>query len=168
MDHWKSIVGFPAYEVSINGQIRRVLGGRGSRPNAILKNSKDANGYAVVNLYLPDNGGARKVYVHQIVARAFLHKPEGAHQIAHWDGDGMNAAASNLRWVTQSENEADKVRHGRNNYAPKGSRRFSPKEVQSIRALLAKGMSARAIGKLFGAAHNTVLAAARNGSSTPR
>ena len=141
-ENWCKIQDFPDYSVSNLGRVRRDSGGRGAKPGRILKPSKDANGYACVNLWR--EGIQAKHYIHRIVALAFLGDPPGPKRhVAHWDGDGMNAKALNLRWVTQSENEADKSRHGRANHAPKGARTISPDQLARARRRIASGASIR-------------------------
>ena len=164
MENWKQIPAAPAYEVSDAGRVRRPLAGkRGHKPH-VLKNSRDRNGYAVVNLTLPE-GTQSKMYVHRLVAEAFIDNPMALPQVAHFDGDGMNAEASNLRWVTQSDNEQDKKRHGRYNKAQKGSRTFAPDQVAEIRTLHEGGMSINAIAKQHGVGFGTIKNALVNGAA---
>lgn len=53
---------------------------------------------------LSHNGAVKKFMVHRLVAIAFIEKPEGKSQVNHIDGDIFNNSASNLEWVTPSEN----------------------------------------------------------------
>lgn len=58
-------------------------------------------------------GSKRTVNVHSIVARAFLgERPEGM-EVNHRDGDRCNCAASNLEYVTSSENKLHTFHLGR-------------------------------------------------------
>lgn len=50
--------------------------------------------------YLTTNG----VLIHLLVARAFCPNPNGKKVVNHKDGNKYNNCASNLEWVTQSEN----------------------------------------------------------------
>ena len=51
--------------------------------------------------------------VHRLVLEAWVGMaPTQKHQAAHWNGDPSDNRLENLRWATQAENEADKVRHG--------------------------------------------------------
>jgi hypothetical protein len=163
MERWAVIKDFPDYEVSDQGNVRRITPKRGTIAGRLLKRSRDAHGYAVVNLYKPNNGGAVKTYVHRVVAMAFVPCVEGKSQVAHWDGDGMNPCAENLRWVSQSENEADKRRHGRAIYASKGSYTFNEREVEAMRALNESGTSRRTLALMLGVSHNTVSHAIKHG-----
>ena len=88
--------------------------------NGLMLDS-DGNVYgAKVNV---DGNGYRSVWVspkrlrlHRMVAETFIPNPEGYGKpdVAHWDGDKANNAASNLRWATKSENNLDKRRHRTN------------------------------------------------------
>jgi hypothetical protein len=161
-EEWKPIPGYSKYEVSNMGRVRRVRTSDKGLPPTALKNHKGKIGYAVVNLY--EQGVVRQKYVHRLVAEAFLGpRPDGTH-VAHWDGDGMNASVKNLRWATQSENETDKKRHGRDNYTPKGSRTFTKQQVWEMRKAFAGGETLRSIGRRYGYSHGTVLRAIQNGS----
>ena len=152
-ENWCKIQDFPDYSVSDLGQIRRDTGGRGAKPGRILKPSKDANGYACVNLWR--NNAQVKHYIHRLVALAFLGTPPSdSHHVAHWDGDGMNAKLQNLRWVTQAENEADKLRHGRANYAK--PRSVSISQATEAVARLGAGESMNSIAKDMGFAWDTL------------
>ena len=90
-------------------------------------------------------------YVHRVVAEAFIPNPEGKPQVGHWDGDSLNNDVSNLRWVTQSENEADKVRHGKSNRGDQrsGSSKLSAQDVWEIRDLRYQGVSAAELAERF-------------------
>ena len=159
---WAKVQGFPAYSVSSAGRVRRDGASRGAVPGRVLKLSRDANGYACVNLY--DNGRPVKSYVHRLVAAAFLGAPPSPdHHVAHWDGDGMNASCRNLRWVTQSENEADKVRHGRAIYTPKGSRTVSPEQLRKAQKAVRDGNSVRSTAINLGLSHDALSLALKHG-----
>lgn len=65
--------------------------------------------------------------VHRLVCEAF-HGPQPTkyHEVAHWDGDRLNNAPSNVRWATHKENEADKIRHGKVASGDRNGRRLHP------------------------------------------
>lgn len=50
--------------------------------------------------------------VHRIVATYFCDNPEHKPEVNHIDGNKSNNRASNLEWVTRSENERHAYRTG--------------------------------------------------------
>lgn len=104
---WESINGMQDYQVSDAGRIRRFRYGQWR----YLKPEKTLKGY--LRVMIPDSEQTRpkcrKQYIHVIVATHF--KPIGVIkdstvtlQIDHVDGNKANNYASNLDWVTGSEN----------------------------------------------------------------
>lgn len=69
-------------------------------------------GYYVVCLL--DKNGRRKTWkVARIIVTAF-YGPRGSDMcVAHGDGTRTNDHLENLRWATQKENAADRLKHGR-------------------------------------------------------
>lgn len=91
---WKKIDGKPNYSVSNQGEVRNDKTGR------ILKPSVRKDGYCQIML------GRKTVplYIHRLVAEAFIENPKVLPQVDHIDGNKSNNNVSNLRWVTYSDN----------------------------------------------------------------
>lgn len=100
---WKPVNGFEGYyEVSNHGRIRRIAGYQSTYKGRLLSLSPNSTGYPQITLSRP--GKRKKMFVHRVVARAFLGPcPEGC-EVNHIDGDKANNFASNLEYVTPSEN----------------------------------------------------------------
>ena len=117
---WKPVPHYAGiYEVSENGDVRscdrtvatdirhvksRLIKGR------ILKQSTKRNGYKTVDLC--KEGKVTTTLVHRIVATAFIPNPQNHKYVNHKDSNRANNSASNLEWVTSSENRKHGVECG--------------------------------------------------------
>lgn len=119
---WKDIPGYEGlYQVSDLGRVLsmpRTTGVARRLSPRILSPKTDRGGYLAVLLYRRP-GRPKTRTVHSLVAEAFIGpRPPGCH-VLHGDDDPANCRLANLRYGTPSENERDKVDHGRH---PTGSR----------------------------------------------
>lgn len=63
------------------------------------------NGYELVSLMSDTLKRQRKERVHRLIATTFIGAaPSPKHQVNHKDGNKLNNKASNLEWVSPSEN----------------------------------------------------------------
>jgi len=104
----KSIPGYDGYFITQFGQVFSSRG-RWTEENSNFKELKQTlqNGYPSVSLYKTDNIGRKSgdtMYVHRLLAEAFIPKLEGKTFVNHKDGNKENNALDNLEWVTQQEN----------------------------------------------------------------
>ena len=106
-EEWRTIAGFPLYEVSSLGRIRSWHTHNGQPGPRILRPGPDDKGYLTAILRGPDGRATRKV--HRLVAEAFLGPLPKGLQTRHLDSDNQNNAAANLAYGTQLENMADRV-----------------------------------------------------------
>lgn len=114
---WRSVVGFPSYEVSEyggvrsvpreivmrNGQTRRL---RGRTITPIIAKT----GHMTVHLY--EDSLLSVESVHRLVLGAFDRQATEGEVCRHLDGKPGNNHFSNLKWGTYSENAYDRVKHG--------------------------------------------------------
>jgi hypothetical protein len=95
---WRTIDGFPNYEVSSTGLVLS------HNTGGILSPLTHHNGYLSVMLSNPLIG-TKRIGIHRIVAISFLENPENKREVDHIDRDKTNNHVSNLRWATHSENQ---------------------------------------------------------------
>jgi hypothetical protein len=110
---YKTVEGFENYEVSNFGFIRSKKSGK------FLKGCPDKDGYLRINLY-KTKIDRRFVFVHRIVALAFIENPESKPQVDHIDNNEMNNNVVNLRWASHSENNRNTKLQKNNKSGVKG------------------------------------------------
>jgi hypothetical protein len=111
---WRPVAWADGYEVSDYGRVRSW---KWSRPH-ILSPTTNRFGYHYVRL-APAPMQRKAVFVHGLVAEAFLGPRHEGMQVRHLDGNPTNNHVSNLQWGTQGENNRDQVRHGTHPWAKK-------------------------------------------------
>lgn len=117
------------YTVDEDGNVFSVRYGR------LLKPYMSNSGYYMVTL------DGKNVYVHRLVAKAFVPNPNCKLCVNHKDGNKLNNNVSNLEWVTYSENlqhayDVTKVRkNGEDFYSAK----LTNEQVERIRCEYATG-----------------------------
>lgn len=142
-ENWATLDANPAYEVSDCGRIRH-----GSR---IIAGSLHQDGYIYVTI------SGRQIPVHRLVAQMFLSNPEQKPEINHKDGNKQNNQASNLEWMTSSENQKHAVEQGlqsRPTAVYKG--KFSAETRETIKQRWASGETFRALAKDYGVSHTCI------------
>ena len=95
------IENYPDYFIFEDG---RVLSFRQDKINGkFLSHTKGPKG-RYLGLWLCNDSGKKRHYIHRLVAEAFCDKPDGAIEVNHLDGNKLNNLASNLEWCTPSQN----------------------------------------------------------------
>lgn len=97
MEIWKPAPGYPRYEVSNEGRVRRVGTGR------ILKPWTDRESYCIVTLR-HENGERRKVRVARLVLAAFTGT--WGQEANHLNGKKNDNSLVNLEWTDRKGNAA--------------------------------------------------------------
>lgn len=102
MELWRRIPGWPAYEASTEGRIRR-----GHR---VLACSVGKKGYRTVSLSREGEVTCRNV--HSLVLAAFAGPRPDGMECCHNNGVRADCRLANLRYDTRSNNAKDKRLHG--------------------------------------------------------
>ena len=108
MENWKDVYGYEGlYQVSDLGNVRTLAHVTNGKPvkERIRKQTKNVrNGYMTIGL--SKNGKSSNVYVHRLVATAFVDNPDGKPTVNHKNEDKTDNRAENLEWMTLPENLA--------------------------------------------------------------
>lgn len=154
MEEWRTVEGWPVYEVSSHGNVRR--------DGRYLKHrtrGRIGENYPCIALHF--NNIRKEAAVHILVASHFIGpKPDGL-QVNHKDKDRFNARADNLEYVTPSQNVQHTYDTGR--IPLKGSRNpaafLTPAQVLDIRSKYIKGNSfygQLGLSKAYGVKQSTI------------
>ena len=96
---WKDIEGYEGlYQVSNFGRVRSLKNGK----VRILKPLTNKNGYLRVQLY--KNNSLKTIFIHRLVAMAFIPNPNNLPMVNHKDEDKTNNIVSNLEWCDAKYN----------------------------------------------------------------
>jgi hypothetical protein len=147
-EQWRPVVGYEGlYEVSSHGRVKRVKASPGTRAGKILRNTITNTGYFTCAMCV--NGTRKTFLVHRLVAFAFVDG-DTSLTVNHKDGDKTNNVSSNLEWITQSENTKHSFQTGLANTSTQFKPyKIPPSERQSVRDLVASGMSQAAVAKKY-------------------
>lgn len=125
---WRQCVGFPDYEVSECGDVRRIQDSRTRKSGWRLRGSMDVDGYLRYAM-LDCEGNKRTARAHRLVAEAFIGPaPSPDHEAAHNNGSRVSCFFRDLRWATRVQNDADRQVH---DTSPKGERNPRAKITES-------------------------------------
>lgn len=155
---WKTISAFEDYEISTDGQVRRVQPWKQYPALHELKQQPSWDGYPTVVLY--KNRKPRRFKVSRLVALTFLgDPPTNKHEAAHKNGIKADNSLGNIKWATGSENEADKfLHHSRNDAVGErhGSALLTEDLVRDLRRKRALGATYVDLARITGIAKLTI------------
>lgn len=168
IERWETLVYhgevYDGFEVSDCGKIRNVKTG------TVYKTYENHNGYLQVCVSLGSRKSKKVFRINIAVACTFIPNTENKPEVNHKDGNKLNNNASNLEWVTSSENMRhaydnglQKPLYGTNNPASK----LSKEDVEFIRNNYIprdKIYGARALGRMFNISHTKILNVINNES----
>jgi hypothetical protein len=164
-EQWRSVVGFPAYEVSDRGRVRRLTASSNAKAGQVLKPCRNRNGY--YNVVLIRSGERFTRVVHSLVCDAFLGAlPPGFHR-SHLNGDRSDNRLANLQIETASDNNRRKRGHGTLPVGTKsGNAKLTEAQAESALRAVRSGASQSSIARKLGVCAATIQAIA-SGRSWP-
>lgn len=96
---WKCIEGYDGkYLISSLGEVKSLKYNKES----ILKKRKHSHGYYQVTL--SKNKIQKQLFIHRLVANAFIPNPENKPEVNHKNGLKTDNQVTNLEWVTRNQN----------------------------------------------------------------
>lgn len=114
---WRDVIGYEGlYQVSNLGRVK-ALPKRGHK-SLIMKQTIKKDGY--IRIQLSKDAKSSCLYVHRLVADAFLPKTPEKSEVNHIDGNKSNNALFNLEWVTRSDNTKHALKTGLRTNPTKG------------------------------------------------
>ena|SRR3990167_9191821 len=143
-ERWRELVGFPQYQVSDYGCVRRADTGR------ILKQQLTHQGRPVI--YLRDSSGlCRLVTIHSAVLTAFVgQRPKGC-DASHLNGNRADNRITNLCWESPSANHSRKLDHGTLVHGERHKcSKLKTRDVLDIRHRVSQGETQISLAKQYG------------------
>jgi hypothetical protein len=101
MEYWQAIKGYEEYQVSNLGNVRRL---QCFRVDGVKLKEKMMSKKVHSGGYLCCHIKGKTLYIHRLVASAFLENNKGYSQINHKDGNKKNNSVENLEWCSASQN----------------------------------------------------------------
>ena len=153
---WKKCKINNSYMVSTDGMVKR------AETDRILKQKLDKDNYLSINMSMGGRGNTKQVFVHRLVAEAFIPNPENKPLVKHIDGNPINNCVENLKWVTPKENVAHSIEIGLKNNdhgSLSCNSKLSPNEISYCRKMYqprSKLYGCRALAKRFGVSKSTM------------
>lgn len=153
---WKDIAGYEGlYQVSNMGKVKRLPSGKRIRKNTKNINGKILQSFIVggyLRVGLCRNGKKQLIFVHRLVAIAFIPNHDNKPIINHKNGIKTDNRSVNIEWCTYAENNRHAfetglwLNYGENAYNAK----FTNKDVLKIRQRVFKGELQHVIAKDYG------------------
>jgi len=168
---WKSVPGYPDYEVSNHGRVRRCKAAGRWAAGHVLRPGEAHSGHLHVILTAPDRR-ARKEFVHRLVAKAFIGPPpfDGA-MVLHHDDRPANNRPRNLYWGDHRQNVRDAKlnRKGPAEVSQRGAQPgnanssavLNEDDVRQILRHLDIGLCGACVARLYGVRKETIYAIAK-------
>lgn len=147
-EEWVEAIGFPNYEVSSLGKVRRLAGYKCHKDRLLTPTNDPRFHRRYVSLSV--GGKVTKRFVARLVAEAFLGLKPAGHDLHHKDGDTTNDVVGNLCYLPRTLHRSCHNRGECNNDA-----KLTEKEVRKIRCLYLTH-SQRRLARMFGVSKTTV------------
>ncbi len=125
-----------------------------------MKSGLSVGGYPYINFRI-SIGVKRNLYVHRLLALAFIPNPENKPEVNHKNGVKTDNSLDNLEWMTKSENELHAFRTGLKANRQTRTEVWGGRWGREIHTYLLDGETfqlSRDAATHFSVAHGTILA----------
>jgi alpha-N-acetylglucosamine transferase len=151
---WKDIPDYEGlYQISNLGRVKsldritRNGNGNFTKKGRILKNIINNKGYYYV--HLKKEGSNKKIYVHRLVAQAFIPNKNNKEEVNHIDCNPANNKVDNLEWVTHKENMGYMAKLGHSNKTGKWLEKIRCNNIMNGKKVLQIDCNTKKIIKTF-------------------
>lgn len=104
-EEWKEVFGFDIlFEVSNMGKVRTKHHGKTGYQKEYRFIAQADNGSGYLRINIPQSGKQKTIYIHKLVAEAFISNPEALSEVNHIDENKSNNRADNLEWCSHKYN----------------------------------------------------------------
>lgn len=113
-EEWRVVKDFPNYVVTSLGRVFNTKTGRELKAHKFCASGAKRNSYNYYRYWvrLYNNGKHKNYYIHQLVANAFLDKPDEIDLVVnHKNHDTSDNRVENLEWATRASNSSDQLNH---------------------------------------------------------
>ena len=117
MEEWVVVDDYESYEVSSLGNVRSIdryisQCGRKDYFRAGKTKAQKTTMFGYRDVHLCKSGESKHIFVHRLVAKAFITNPENKPEVNHKDGVKYHNWKDNLEWTTSQENKKHAVEMG--------------------------------------------------------
>lgn len=145
IEEWRDVKGYEGlYQVSNLGRVKRITSGRILKANVRFSNNGK---YKRTYVALSKHSIEKHFYIHKLVALAFpdiCGEPFDGAEIDHLDGDATNNIASNIRWVTHTDNLNNPIYRQRKSETATG-KKHTEEQKQKISKALTNGKTSKKV-----------------------
>lgn len=170
MEEWKNIEGYEGlYQISSYGRVKSVervveyiyKGKKRSRfaKEKLLKYGEVKRGYLYVCLW--NNGEYKCLFVHKLVAKAFVPNPNDYNVVHHIDHNPKNNRVENLIWMTNEQHYLEHLNE--RGEAVRNSKSITVYQYTLNRKLVAVWKSASEAAKTLGLEKSAISSCCRGG-----